>query len=269
MGRVAVIQMTSGTRVSDNLIRVNNLVMEASRHKAELVLLPENFALMSLHSDDLFQIAEDKGIGLIQDRISTMAKRYKVWIIAGTLPLKHAEKNKVFASSLVFNSEGEIVARYNKMHLFDVSISNKEIYKESDYIEKGYELVTVDTPVGRVGLSACYDLRFPEFYRELSKRNVDIFSIPSAFTHVTGRAHWEVLVRARAIENLTYVLAANQTGEHENGRTTYGHSMIVSPWGDILAECKNNQSDVIYADINLNKMEETRNKFPCLAHKLL
>lgn len=269
MGKVAVVQMVSSSKISDNLIRVNNLLLQASQRNVELVLLPENFACMSMSPKDILDVAEEKGNGMIQDRVSKMAARYKLWIIAGSIPIKSPKKDKVYASSMVFNSEGERVAHYNKIHLFDVSVLNKEVHRESDFISPGYELKTIDTPVGKVGLSICYDIRFPELYRDLIKQNVDIFTIPSAFTHITGRAHWEVLVRARAIENLCYVLGANQGGQHENGRETYGHSMIVSPWGEKLAECKDDKASMIYSDINLDKMYKTRECFSSLNHRVL
>lgn len=269
MGRVAVIQMVSGAKVSDNLIWVNNLLMQASKKKVELVLLPENVAFMSRNQKDVLDIAEERGDGFIQDRIKKMAKRYKLWVIIGSLPIKHPDGNKTFKTSMVINSEGECVAYYDKIHLFDVSIMNVEQHSESEFSSPGYELKTVETPVGKVGLSICYDIRFPELYRELIKRKVDIFTIPSAFTHVTGRAHWEVLVRARAIENLCYVMAANQSGQHDNGRITYGHSMIVSPWGEILAQCKDEKAIMLCADIDLKKMYQIREEFPCLTHRVL
>jgi nitrilase len=274
MGKVAVLQMTSCMTVSDNLIHVNNMVMEAARNKAELIVLPENFAYMGVSIEESLTIAEEKGKGLIQDRIAKMAQRYKIWIVAGSIPIKSSEKDKVFSTCLVFNSEGECAARYNKIHLFDVSliageVAEQQIFEESKSVTRGYEIQTVDTPVGKLGLSICYDIRFPELYRELVKQQVDIFTVPSAFTYVTGKAHWDVLLRARAIENLTYLLAANQTGEHENGRTTYGHSMIVSPWGEKLAENKDDKMGVSYADIDLEKMYEMRKRFSCLEQRVL
>lgn len=269
MGKAAVIQMVSGAKVSDNLIWVNNLLKQASQQKAELVLLPENVAFMSREKKDILEIAEERGKGFIQDRIMEMAKRYHLWVIIGSVPIKHPDGNKVFASSMVINNHGELVAHYDKIHLFDVSIMNAEKHEESQYIFPGFELKTVETPVGKVGLSICYDLRFPELYRELVKQKVDILTVPAAFTHITGRAHWDVLVRARAIENLCYVLAANQSGQHDNGRITYGHSMIVSPWGEKLAECKDEKTMVLSAEIDLKKMYKLREEFPCLNHRVL
>lgn len=190
-----------------------------------------------------------------------------MWVIAGTLPLKGLQ-DRVKTSCLVFDDEGRCAARYDKIHLFDVRVSEQEAHQESATIERGDEVVVVDTPVGRVGLTVCYDLRFPELYRQLVLRGAELFTVPSAFTAVTGVAHWEVLLRARAIENLCYVIAPNQGGLHENGRQTYGHSMIVEPWGKVVAQQENGVG-MLTADIDLQRLQQLRRQFPCNDHHVL
>jgi nitrilase len=190
-----------------------------------------------------------------------------VWIVAGTIPLRSDNPAKVYAASLMYNAKGEVVARYDKIHLFDVVLSeNQEIYTESDTTVHGKQPVVVDTPFGRVGMSVCYDLRFPELYRRLSEQGAQILLIPSAFTELTGKAHWEVLIRARAIENLCYVVAPGQGGYHTSGRTTYGHSMIVDYWGRVR-DVREKGAGVVLAEIDLDALEQTRKTFPVLSHR--
>jgi predicted amidohydrolase len=267
MARAALIQMVSSAQVADNLQQVEKLLRQARDEEAELVLLPENFAFMGINETDKLKIAEEYGQGPIQEKISYLAKELGLWIIAGTIPLKSTD-SKVRASCLVYDNQGKCVSRYDKIHLFDVKISAKEAYQESISIERGYDLSLVDTPIGKVGLTVCYDLRFPELYQQLMFQGAQIFTVPSAFTAVTGLAHWEVLLRARAIENLCYVLAANQGGLHDNGRSTFGHSIIVDPWGKIL-NIKNQGPAVITADIDLQNQQQLRRSFPCLEHHVL
>ena len=266
MVKVGLIQMTSSTKLEDNLEFVEKMMMEAHEESVNLVSLPENFACMGIN-DDKFRIAETYGHGPIQEKISQLAKRFNLWVIAGTIPTKTAGR-KVRSTSIVFDNTGQHVARYDKIHLFDVRVSDKESHKESRDIEPGLELVVVDTPVGKIGLTVCYDLRFAELYQQLLFKGAQLFSVPSAFTAVTGQAHWELLLRARAIENLCYVLAADQVGHHENGRETYGHSMIVEPWGKILAE-KKNQKGLVIAEIDLARLTHLREQFPCVEHHVL
>lgn len=229
MPKIALAQMVSTSSVNDNIKQVETFFINAKEMQADLLILPENFAFMGFKETDKLELAEAYLEGEIQDKLAYFAKHYDLWLIAGTLPLK-GRHNKVRAASLVFDNKGLVAARYDKIHLFDVRVSEKEVYEESTTVEPGNELVVVDTPVGRVGLSVCYDLRFPELFHQLMLKGAEILSIPSAFTALTGAAHWEVLLRARAIENLCYVAAPNQGGLHENGRQTYGHSMIIEPW---------------------------------------
>ena len=233
--RVAAIQMNSGPDVEENLVQANGLIEQAVSDGASLVVLPENFALMPRQESDRMYVAEDEGSGPIQSFLAQQSKKSGIWLVGGTIPLKTTERTKFYASCLMYRPDGELAARYNKIHLFDVAVSDVEAYKESEFFEAGAttsdNLLCVDTPVGRVGLTICYDVRFPELYRRLSSMGALLLSVPSAFTATTGRAHWQTLLRARAIENLAFVIASAQSGTHASGRETYGHSMIIDPWG--------------------------------------
>lgn len=267
MGRVAVVQMTSISSVVQNLKNIEDFFVQARDNQAELVVLPENFAFMGKNEQDKRIIAEVYGQGPIQEAVSRLAKTYGLWTIAGTIPLQ-GKNSRLRASCLVYDEQGKCTARYDKIHLFDVRVTDEEAYQESLTIERGEDVVVVDTPVGRVGLSVCYDVRFPELYQKLAAIGADLFSIPAAFTAKTGVAHWEVLLRARAIENLCYVLGSNQEGHHENDRDTHGHSMIVEPWGKVISE-KNTGSGVIIGDIDLQRLCSLRRDFPCNEHHVL
>ena len=269
MSRVAAIQMASGPNVGANLIEVKRLITQAVDAGAELIVLPENFAIMGLTEADKVGLREKEGDGPIQAFLSQQAKDNGVWIVGGTIPLESADENKVRAACLLFDAEGKQVARYDKIHLFDVMLEeNKESYIESETIEAGDSCIVVDTPFGRLGIAICYDLRFPELFRMLLDQGVDIIAVPSAFTAITGRAHWETLVRARAIENLSYVIAAAQGGYHVNGRETYGNSMIVDPWGVVLDRLPNG-SGVVSAEIDPVRLALTRQNFPSISHRKL
>lgn len=267
MVRAAIAQMTSSSRVKDNINLTEKLIAQAYEQQADLIVLPENFAFMGKKDADKAKIAEVFGQGHIQDKISQLAKRFKLWVIAGTIPVK-GEGTRLRASSLVYDERGRCVARYDKIHLFDVRVSEQEAHQESLSIERGDNLVVVDTPLGKIGLSVCYDLRFPELYQQLVLRGAELFTVPSAFTATTGLAHWEVLLRARAIENLSYVLAPNQSGKHDNGCQTYGHSLIIEPWGKVLVELKQ-EVGVAFADIDLQGLHKLRRQFPCNDHHVL
>lgn len=266
MQKVGLIQMTSSTKVEENLACVEQMMLQAHEESAALVSLPENFACMGIN-DDKFRISEAYGQGPIQEKISQLAKRFNLWVIAGTIPIKTLGR-RVRSSSIVFDNKGQQVTRYDKIHLFDVRVSENEAHQESSDIEPGQDLVVVDTPVGKIGLTVCYDLRFAELYQQLLFKGAELFSVPSAFTVVTGEAHWELLLRARAVENLCFVLAANQTGHHENKRDTFGHSMIVEPWGTIMAQ-KETGMGLVIADIDLNRLQQLRKQFPCIEHHVL
>ncbi|MCG8992318.1 carbon-nitrogen hydrolase family protein [Laribacter hongkongensis] len=263
--RVAVVQMVSGHVVADNLERARLRVLEAARGGAALVVLPEYFALMGLADTDKLAVAEAFGHGPMQDAVAQMAREAGVWLVAGTLPLAGQNPGRVRNSCLVFSPAGECVARYDKIHLFGFS-GLGERYCESDTIEPGDTPVAVDTPLGRLGLSVCYDLRFPELYRHLGEMTALV--LPAAFTAVTGEAHWEVLLRARAIENQCYAIAAAQGGVHSSGRRTHGHSMIIDPWGRIVAELPEGEG-VLWADLDPALLASVRNRLPALRHRVL
>ncbi|KTD24820.1 nitrilase [Legionella lansingensis] len=267
MAKVAAVQLTSSTSIAKNLKQIQPFFAKARDESVDLLVLPENFAFMGKSEKDKLQKAEQYGTGEIQEHISRWAKEYRLWVIAGTLPLKGL-KAHVRSSCLVFDNKGLCAARYDKIHLFDVCVSEQEVHQESSTIERGDDVVVAETPVGRVGLTVCYDLRFPELYRQLVLRGAELFVVPSAFTAITGVAHWEVLLRARAIENLCYVVAPNQCGQHENGRHTYGHSMIVEPWGKIIAQ-QETGIGLITAEIDLRRLEQLRQQFPSNEHHVL
>jgi deaminated glutathione amidase len=269
MPLAAVVQMTSAPDVASNLACARALLEHAARSGAVLAALPENFALMGLAERDKLNVAEDQGQGVIQEWLTQTARELNLWIIGGTMPLRVAAINKVAAACLVVNVQGACVARYDKIHLFDVGIPGRdESYCESATIAAGIAPVVVDTPIGHIGLGVCYDMRFPELFRQLVSQGAQVFSLPSAFTVPTGQAHWEVLLRARAIENLCYVLAPAQIGKHANGRDTYGNAMIVNPWGEVLARVDAGPG-VALAEIDLSAQEITRARFPALLHRRL
>jgi predicted amidohydrolase len=262
---IAAIQVTATPRVADNLATAGRLIAEAAQKGAQLVALPEYFCLLGLRDRDKVDARENFGSGPIQDFLAATAEREKVWIVGGTLPLACDIPDKVRNASLVYDADGKCVARYDKVHLFGFQ-SGAERYDERRSLEPGSGVVTLDTPFGRLGLSVCYDLRFPEFYRAMGM--VDLILIPSAFTETTGRAHWEILIRARAVENLCYVLAPAQGGHHENGRDTFGNSMIVDPWGEVLARL-DKAPGVALAEMDLARIAEVRTSLPALTHRTM
>ena len=265
--RVAAIQMASGPNVNANLLEAQRLIDQAVNAGAGLIVLPENFALMGNKNTDKLKIQEQPGDGPLQNFLSEQAKQHGIWLVGGTIPIATDDPGKVFASSLLFNDRGEQVARYDKIHLFDVHLSeSNENYNESKTIKPGNDLVVIDTPFGKLGLAICYDLRFPGLFRKMLDEKVDVISLPSAFTAITGKAHWDILVRARAIENLSFVIAAAQGGFHVNGRETYGDSMIVDPWGTVL-DRKLRGSGMAVADVDLERQREIRANFPVLEHR--
>jgi len=267
MTKCAAIQMASSPTISVNLQEAEKLIAEAATVGAKLVALPENFALMGNHETDKLNVKEVDGSGPIQDFLAAVAKKYAVWVVGGTIPMATDDSNKVRAACLIYNDQGERVGRYDKVHLFDVNVpGTQEVYRESDSIEPGTEPQVFDTPFGRLGVAVCYDLRFPEFFRKMSVQGVDILVVPSAFTAETGAAHWEVLLRARAVENLCYVIAPNQGGLHSNGRKTFGHSMMIDPWGIVL-DCYKTGSGYVMAEIDPERLEKVRGAFPVLNHR--
>jgi len=267
--QVAAIQMASGPNVAANLSEVEKLIGMAAEGGAKLVVLPENFALMGMSEQDKVAIAEQPGKGPIQDFLSRQAAGRRVWLVGGTVPLVSDQPGHVRAACQLYNDQGRLVSRYDKIHLFDVDIEQTgENYNESETIDPGDDMVVSKTPFGNLGLAVCYDLRFPELFRTLLESDMQILAVPSAFTAITGSAHWDVLVRARAIENQCYVIAAAQGGFHINGRTTYGHSMIVDPWGNVLDTLASG-SGVVSAEIDLSYVQRIRKSFPAVAHRRL
>lgn len=267
MSKVAAIQMASGPNVKANLAEAEKLVKIAVQQEAELVVLPENFAIMGTTENDKVKIAEEAGSGLLQDFLKDLAVKYNIWLVGGTIPLRSEEPGKVFASCLLLNPQGEVVSRYDKIHLFDVTIeASNESYTESETISAGNNIVVVDTPFGRLGLAVCYDLRFPELFRAMVEQKMEICALPSAFTSLTGKVHWESLLRSRAIENLSFMIAADQGGYHVGGRETHGDSMIVDPWGQVLNRLPHG-TGVVVANIDMVKLEHTRKMFPALEHQ--
>jgi predicted amidohydrolase len=265
--KVAAIQMTSGPDVGANLEQARLLLEEAAARGARLAALPENFSFMGLKEADKRAVAESDGEGAAQGFLAETARRLKLWVVGGTIPLRAGADGRVAAASLVFDCDGRRVARYDKIHLFDVDVPGRiESYRESRHVAPGSAAAVVDTPVGRLGLSVCYDVRFPELYRHLSAAGAQLLVVPSAFTAPTGRAHWETLLRARAIENLCYVLAPAQSGFHPNGRETYGDSMIVDYWGKILQRVPRGRGCAI-ADVDLSRQAGVRETFPALTHR--
>jgi predicted amidohydrolase len=269
MGRVAAIQMTSSHLVAENLAEADALLREAKEAGALVACLPENFSFIGLKDADKLQVAEADGNGVVQAFLSNAARQLNMWILGGTIVIRTDDSNRVANASLLFDAAGKRVARYDKIHLFDVTIPGRnEQYRESTHVLPGREPVLADTPVGRLGLSVCYDMRFPELYRELVSQGAEWLAMPAAFTVPTGRAHWETLLRARAIENLCYVVAPAQTGTHTSGRETYGDSLIVDYWGQVLSRLAKG-TGVITADIDLASQAESRSRFPALDNRQL
>jgi nitrilase len=275
---VAALQMVSTASLADNLAQAGVLLQQAADAGAELAVLPEYFCLIGRHDQDKLAIQERFGAGPIQDFVAEQARRWGLWIVAGTLPLTPnappfaGEPQRVFNSSLAFDPQGVCVARYDKMHLFRFD-NGREVYDESRVLQAGalpqqFALASHDRHVWQVGMSVCYDLRFAELYRGYAARGVDLLLVPSAFTHTTGQAHWEVLLRARAIENLCFVAAAAQGGTHPSGRRTWGQSMLVDPWGTVLAQ-QAQDPGVVLAELDAAHLAQCRSQLPALQHRLL
>jgi predicted amidohydrolase len=266
---VAAVQMTSGADVPGNLETAGTLLEQAAEAGARVALLPENFSFMGRRDADKRAIAERDGAGPVQDFLSRRARELELWIVAGSTPIAETPGERVAAACLVYDDHGQRAARYDKIHLFDVDIPGREEkYRESAHIAPGSRFGLVPTPAGLLGLSVCYDMRFPELYRPMAAAGAQWFTVPAAFTVPTGRAHWETLLRARAIENLSFVVAAAQWGQHASGRETYGDSMIVDYWGVVLARLSGGQG-VIIAELDLEAQRTVRRDFPALSHRVM
>lgn len=261
--------MATGPNVNANLFEAERLIKEARENGASLIVLPECFAFMGKQDQDQIALREADGDGPLQSFLARVAKQQGVWLVGGTIPMVASDPRKVRAACLVYDDQGERVARYDKIHLFDVNLPGvDERYHESATIEPGDTPVVIDSPFGRLGIAVCYDLRFPELFRRMLDGGVEILAIPSAFTALTGKAHWETLVRARAIENLVYVVAAAQGGFHINGRETHGHSMIVDPWGTVLAQVPRGTGHIC-CPIDKEFLHSVRRTFPTIDHRRL
>jgi deaminated glutathione amidase len=263
--RIAAIQMVSAPEVAPNLEAAGRLIAEAAAAGARLVALPEYFCILGRHETDKVKVREKDGAGPIQDFLAEAASRNRVWLVGGTMPLESSIENKVRNACLVFDAEGRRVARYDKIHLFGLELGENS-FDEARSIEPGNRPAVLDTPFGRFGLSVCYDVRFPELYRNAG--TVDAWFVPSAFTAVTGAAHWDILMRARAIENQCYLVAPAQGGLHPNGRRTWGHSMVVDPWGEVLA-CRAEGEGVVIAELDAARLAEVRQSLPALKHRCM
>jgi predicted amidohydrolase len=263
--RIAAVQMASGPKVDANLKEAGRLIEMAAAQGAKLVALPEYFPIMGMNEYDKVAVREEQGKGPIQEFLATTARRLGIWIVGGSMPLAASVADKVRNSCLVYDDHGNQVARYDKIHLFGFEMG-EESYSEPRTIEPGKDVAVFDSPFGRIGLSICYDLRFPEVYRAM--KGVDLILVPSAFTETTGKAHWEILIRARAIENLAYVLAPAQGGYHVNGRETHGDSMLVDPWGVVLDRLPRG-SGVVIGSMNAQHSARLRQSLPALAHRTL
>ncbi|MDG4595613.1 MAG: carbon-nitrogen hydrolase family protein [Candidatus Contendobacter sp.] len=269
MPSIAAIQMVSGPDVAENLAAAAELLAQAAAQGARLAVLPENFALMGQRETDKLAAREAEGAGPIQTFLAEQAARHRLWLVGGTIPLRVAgDDSRVRAACLLFDDRGRRVARYDKVHLFDVQVvGSAERYAESATIAPGDRYVTADTALGRLGLAVCYDLRFPEQFRALVDQGMELLALPAAFTATTGLAHWETLLRTRAIENQCYVIASAQGGKHANGRETYGDSLIVDPWGEILARLPRGPG-VVLAEFSRERLENVRRQFPALQHRV-
>ncbi|MCE9570620.1 MAG: carbon-nitrogen hydrolase family protein [Rhodocyclales bacterium] len=263
--KIAALQMISGPDVAPNLAAADRLIAGAAMAGAQLVALPEYFPLIGATDADRLAAREVDGTGPIQDFLAAAAKQHGVWLVGGSIPLLAQDPSKLRNSCLVFDPQGRRVARYDKIHLFGFK-KGDESYDEAATIERGDQVVAFDTPLGRVGLGICYDLRFPELFRAMGA--VDLLVLPAAFTETTGRAHWELLLRTRAVENQCYVLAAAQGGQHPNGRLTHGNSMVIDPWGEVLARVDKGEG-VVVAELDPQRLVDTRSSLPALKHRIL
>lgn len=269
--KIAAIQMVSSTELQSNLATARRLIAEAAARGAQLVALPEYFCFMGRADTDKLAIAETPGAGPIQQMLAEAASAHRVWVIGGTLPLKSPDPQRVLNSCGVWAPDGSLAARYDKIHLFRFERETdgvRESYDEGLAIHAGGTATAVAAGGLRIGLSVCYDLRFPELYRALMSPPCDLLSVPAAFTHTTGQAHWELLLRARAVENQCYVIAPAQGGRHANGRRTWGHSMIVDPWGEVLAVRPEGEG-VIVAELDAERIADVRRQLPALTHRRL
>lgn len=267
MMRLAVIQMASGSNLQGNMLEAERLIKSAVNDGAQIVVLPENFGMITATEPELLEYGEHPGDGPLQNFLAEQALKHGIFVVGGTLPLRSKNEQKIRNSLLVYNAQGKCIARYDKIHLFDVFLPDKaEHYHESGLFDPGDEIMVIQIGEMKVGLAICYDLRFPELFRALIEKGAEVIVLPSAFTETTGKAHWHTLIKARAIENLCYFAASAQGGYHVNGRATYGHSIIVDPWGNIMDEVETGAGYAI-ADISRSRQQQIREHFPVLNHR--
>lgn len=265
--KASVLQMTSGPDVMKNLTMAAELIKQAADQASKLVVLPEMFPIMGAEPQKKVQIAEAVNKGPIQEFLKSQAKSNKIWIVGGTIPIQTADSSRVRSACFVYDGQGNTQARYDKLHLFDVCVTKDvEEYKESATIEPGESVTVIDTPIGRMGLCVCYDLRFPLLFQEFIRQGVEIIAVPTAFTVKTGQAHWEILTRTRCIDIQAYGLFSCQVGRHGPGKTTYGHSMIIDPWGEILGDLSS-EPGIVTRDIDLEFLQQVRRDLPVLEHQ--
>ncbi|MES2933418.1 MAG: carbon-nitrogen hydrolase family protein [Pseudomonadota bacterium] len=263
--KIAALQMISTPAVADNIATARRLIGQAVGQGAQLLLLPEYWVIMGQHETDKVAYAEAQGSGQIQDFMAEMARTHGIWLIGGTIPLVAPDAGKVINTTLVYDPQGQCVARYDKIHLFGFT-KGDESYDEARTIMRGHDIGSFEAPFGKVGLSVCYDLRFPELFRAMGPCTLIV--VPAAFTYTTGQAHWEILLRARAIENQCYVLAAAQGGQHPNGRRTWGHSMLIDPWGKIIAVLPEGEG-IASGTLDIEMMNSVRESLPALKHRTM
>lgn len=266
--KVAALQICASSNLEENLKKVELFLKECVEQKVVLCVLPENFALMAVSTRDKLAIQEHQDDGPVQSWLKDMSKKYQLWLVAGSFPIHSSDSSRPFARCLVYNPDGNLTCYYDKIHLFDVEVSSDESYLESNDTAYGNLPVTFNINDFKVGLSICYDLRFPELYRFYQEANVDLILAPSAFTYETGKRHWDILTKARAIENLCYLVAPNQTGVHDNGRKTFGHSQVIDPWGNVLANLQQEEGLAI-AELSKKHLLKIRKTFPATKHRKL
>jgi predicted amidohydrolase len=259
MVKVAAVQMCASHILEDNLKEVSLLVKEASNLGARLIGFPEGFSLYGVSNEIKHDYVEQLGSGVVQGHLANLAAKYNMWILGGSVFIKEPD-GRIYITSLVYNSNGECVARYNKINLFKAFLSHNLEYVESSFASPGRDHVVIPTPIGRLGLSICFDLRFPQLYQKLYQLGAEIISAPSAFTHITGQKHWEVLLRSRALDTFSFMFAPAQYGVHSNGLRTYGHAMIVNPWGEVIQEMHEDKSGLVVADIDIREVYQARKK---------
>ncbi len=266
--KLGLIQICASNDIEQNLNKLEAWLRQASEEGAELVLLPENFALMPNHASEKLATQETPGEGRVQGWLSRISAELKIWIVAGSFPIQSDDKNRPFARCLIYNPQGQLDSYYDKIHLFYVAVSEQETYLESADTHAGHQPLIIEVAGVKIGISICYDVRFPELYRYFQSEGVELALVPAAFTLKTGQAHWELLLKSRAVENLFYVAAANQTGTHANGRQTYGHSLAVDPWGKLIGAMAEEEG-LLVVDIEQAKLAAIRSRFPAHLHRKL